>query len=326
MTTPRHAVDSGANGRYYTHPQTGQQLISVTNANGTSSSKPSLVPWAAKCAADAAWELLPLMINASRARTDCRDQHPKTSLTQLQGEGRLCGTCYGCLTRAIKNRHVEVRDKAADLGTAVHTHADAHVTGRQLEHDPDVAPFIDQYLRFLSDYDIDINANIEAAELTVARPAAGWAGTLDVIAAMKIAHVPGEGRCIPLEEGERGLWLIDIKTSLTRSPWQSFPENELQLAALRNASEMWLPDDTVKPFRYRFSGVATLQLRPDQYAFIPVPAGASAYKAFLAGVTRARWQHDEWPGDYDHRHTYPDASHKPKRQTRANTTAKETES
>ena len=31
MTSPKRAIDTGDTGRYYTHPETGELLISVTN-------------------------------------------------------------------------------------------------------------------------------------------------------------------------------------------------------------------------------------------------------------------------------------------------------
>ena len=51
MTSPRHA-ESTAKGRYYTHPVTGQRLVSVTNAISVGMAKPALVPWAAKVTAE----------------------------------------------------------------------------------------------------------------------------------------------------------------------------------------------------------------------------------------------------------------------------------
>ena len=71
MTSPKHAQATDR-GRYYTHPVTGQQLVSVTNVLGQSMAKPALVPWAAKMTAEAAWDALPRMVAALRRPTDCR--------------------------------------------------------------------------------------------------------------------------------------------------------------------------------------------------------------------------------------------------------------
>ena len=60
MTSPVHAHDTD-NGRYYTHPQTGEQLVSITNVL-SSIAKPALVPAAVKITAETAADLVPLLV------------------------------------------------------------------------------------------------------------------------------------------------------------------------------------------------------------------------------------------------------------------------
>lgn len=278
MTSPRHAQDTDQ-GRYYTHPKTGELLVSVTNVLSTCMAKPALVPWAAKITAEKAVATTPALVASLRIKP-CK---PKRVADE-------CGRCTPCLTKTIKREVTVVREKASDLGTRIHHHADAHVTGRQVPHDDEVEPYLEQYLRFLDDFGIDLTTDVEAAELTVAHPKLGLAGTLDLL-----LHLPLDGTfdntTKALPEGQRALWLVDIKTSATKPADTVYDEMPLQLTALKNATEMWLPDDTVAPMVKGITGCAVLNLRTDSYALIPLPSGArewDAYKGLLAGT---KWIH-----------------------------------
>ena len=289
MTDPKLAVSTD-HGRYYTHPATGELLISVTNVIGTCTSKPALVPWAAKASNDRAWQVLPRMVSALRRPTDCR---PAASAARREWEP--CGQCRPCLEREIKGHHAVIRDSAADLGTRVHALAEAHVTGASHVMDPESEPYVQQYLRFLADYSIDINAgHIESAEMSVASPRIGYAGTLDLLAHLRLDAFLGDRKPPKLLPGDqRALWLIDIKTSATRPASSIYDEYILQLAALRYATEMWLPNDTVKQMLRGIRGAAVLNLRADDYALIPVPALPDAHKVFCSMVGAAKWRHGD---------------------------------
>lgn len=304
MSTPRHAAgDDTKDGRHYIHPVTGQRLISVTNAIGRHMEKPGLVPWAAKLATLEAWEQLPAMVKASRARDDCRD--PKKPLYKQD----LCGECWGCLTRWITSAHKRASEKASDLGSAVHRAAEAHLTGRPVIPDDDVEPFIGQYLTFLDDFGVDLERDVEAAELTVADPYRGYAGTLDIMLRLGVGY--GDRRAFAVE-GERRLWLIDIKTSLTRPATQTFPENQLQLVGLWLASEVWLPDDTVMRFIPKPTSIGVLNLRPTTYELVPFPQGDAVRNAFYGVLAAAMWGRDHWDTDRSHRPIRPSGRFKPK--------------
>lgn len=293
MTEPRHAHDVDGKGRFYTHPVTGQQLISVTNALSVGMAKYGLPLWYAANAAEYAMDNLPAIV--ARSRTD-RD---------------------GAL-KDIKAAAERVRDKAANLGTRVHDLAEAHVLGNKLareEGDETAELFIDQYLKFLSDYGIDIGADIVSAEMTVADPDAGYAGTLDVLANMRLdGFMPGGA--VKRLRNPTALWQYDIKTSMTRASTQVYASHALQLTALKHAKEMWLPDDSVAPMVRGIKGCAVLNLRPKTYRFIPLPTGVPEVKAWRSILTLAHWLHDEWPGEYDYRPLLPDATFVPKRGTK----------
>lgn len=289
MTSPRHA-ESTAQGRYYTHPKTGQKLISVTNALSVAVAKPALVPWAAKATAEAAVDALPRLIATSRDADDCRTK--RGSRARASDD---CLVCHACVIREIKRAPAIVRDKASDLGSRIHELAEAHALGRSIaweDGDDEAEPFVKQYRRFLADYDVDLARDFESAELTVAHPSAGYAGTLDILARLKLdGYIAGQG-VKPTAEGEpRGLWLIDIKTSKTRPSTSVYGENALQLTALRDATEMWLPDDTIARFDLPIVGAAVLNLRASTYELIPVPSGTPERNAWRGVLATAHWMH-----------------------------------
>lgn len=294
MTSPKHAGDTEV-GRYYVHPKTGQQLVSVTNILSTAVAKPVLVPWAAKIVAE----------------------HAVTNWPQLTTRLRLDPDG---VTRDLKQQVTIARDKAADLGTRIHAMADAHVTGRPVPDDPEAAPYLAQYLKFLADFGVDLEHDVEAAELTVARPADGWAGTLDLLLRLCLdGFIPGQG-CRPVEDGKpKGLFLIDIKTSATRAAGSVYGEYALQLTALRNATEAWLPNDEIWPMTKGITGAAILNLRQRTYELIPLPTGPAEYQAFQGALAATKWLHtvgkDIGAGEY--RPVGPSGRAKPKR-TRTN--------
>ena len=310
MTSPKYAVgDDTARGRHYIHPsRPGVELISVTNVLGQAMSKTGLIPWAAKCAVEEAWRVLPQMVAASRTRSDCAQ--PGLALYKQD----LCGSCYGCLTRWLKSAHDRARDSASDLGVRVHRRAEAHLLGITLPREDidDVADsFLTQYLRFLADFDVDITRDVEATELTVAHTYRGYAGTLDILLRLRVAFLDGKACLVP--DGERTTALIDIKTSLTRPVTQTFPENRLQLAGLHLANEVWLPDGTIEKFSPKPTWCAVLNLRADKYELIPMPVGAPEHAAFLGALESATWQRDRWVTDRTHRPVTPKGRFKAKR-------------
>lgn len=291
MTDPKHAHDT-PNGRYYTRPETGQQLVSVTNVLSTGFAKFGLPRWYANNAADYALDNLPHVVTMARAN---RDE----------------------IRKEIAEAAERARDGAANLGTRVHALAEAHVTGQQLaeeEGDDEAGLYVAQYLKFLDDFGIDIERDFVSAELTVADPKRGYAGTLDAICKLGLdGYIHGQPvKALP--DGERKPWLWDIKTSRKRAATQTYADHSLQLSALRHAKEMWLPDDTTRRMFRGIVGCAVLNLRPKTYEFIPLPTRVDQELAtFHHILASCQWLHNEWPGDYDYRPVTPDGKTKPKR-------------
>lgn len=279
MTAPLHARDIRGRGRYYgacsdTCPFGDALLISVTNAQGVIN-KPALPPSAAKITAAAAWELLPAMVATSR-----QTENGPNGCDRKRVADR-CGTCRFCVTSAIKAAYRQEWEAKAELGTRIHAHAHAHVLGGAIAYDEEVEPFLDQYLRFLEEWRIDLDKHVEAAETTIVDRGNGYAGTGDIW-----LQLPTGPR------GRRQLYLVDIKTSLTKPADTVYTDQVLQLAGLRYAPKAILPDDTEVDVP-AFAGAALLNLRQDSYALIPLPADQTAHAAFVNAVGLQTFLHDQ---------------------------------
>lgn len=254
MTQPKHARDTD-HGRYYTDPAGGPDLVSVTNVLDTSVNKTrSLMPWAVKVTLE--WIFDHRMEVARRAITD-RDE----------------------LTKQLKEIHREVRDYASDLGTDIHRAAEQRLLGAPFAVDRVVAPYLNQLEAFLGFWGVDIDKHVEAAEITCLHRRLGYAGTADLM----IWLPTGEGRALEL-------WLIDFKTSATRSAKDVYPENTQQLAALRYCETVLLPDDTEQPMP-KIQRTGVLNLRAKSHALVEMPAGRDAHKAFRGALVNALWHH-----------------------------------
>lgn len=286
MTAPFHARDIRGKGRYYgacseTCPLGDELFISVTNAKDVIA-KPALVPAAAKATAGAAWDRLPLMVATSR-------QDPEGPCAKARVADR-CGTCRFCVTSAIKAEHKNEWESAADFGTLVHAHAHAHVLGRPMPYDEQVAPFVEQHVKFLEAWRIDLDRHVEAAELTVLSRKHKYAGTGDLWLHLPLAYDATTGRTSFTAWNRRKLWLLDGKSSLKKPVLTVYADQPLQLAGLRYAEEAVLPDDTVIDVP-RFEGAAILNWRAQAHALIPQPAGRDVHKAFLGAVELQRLFH-----------------------------------
>lgn len=254
MTDPKHA-HATENGRYYSDPAGGPDLVSVTNVLDTSVNKTrSLMPWAVKLTVE--WILDHRMEVARRAITDRTE-----------------------LTKQIKQVHIDARETAGDLGTVIHKAAEQRLLGVPFAVEARVAPYLVQLEKFLDFWGVDIDKHVEAAEITCLHRRLGYAGTADLM----IWLPTGEGRTLEL-------WLIDFKTSATRSAKAVYPENTQQLAALRFCETVLLPDDSEQPMP-EIQRAGVLNLRAKSHALVEMPADRDAHKAFRGALTNALWHH-----------------------------------
>lgn len=168
----------------------------------------------------------------------------------------------------LKGSPYRERDRKGNIGTAVHQAAEAHILGKPWPTpDQDVAPYVDQFRRFVEDFRPDF----ELAEASVYSRSAAYAGTLDAIAVL-----PGRGRA-----------LLDWKTTGKGV----YPEHAMQLAAYRFAEFIGLPDGTEAPMP-EVDGCAVVWLAPDEYQVVPVIADDQVFKHFRYVVENFRWMEE----------------------------------
>ncbi|MFJ1865491.1 hypothetical protein ACIOD1_12750 [Streptomyces sp. NPDC088097] len=253
MTNPRLARDT-ERGRYYSDPAGGPDLVSVTNVLDTAVAKKALIPWAVKLTVEHVLANLP-------------------SITL-----RLV-TEPTAVVREIKAVHRDVKDRAADLGDRIHKGAELYLCGAPVPADPEVAPYLVQLKVWLAGWGVDLNEHIEATEITVFHRRLGYAGTADLLIWLPTGP-----------SGQLELWLIDFKTSATRPAKSVYPENTLQLAALRYAETVLLPDDTDAPMP-AIQRAGVLNLRAKSHALVPMPADRNAHRAFRGALEATRWLH-----------------------------------
>lgn len=277
MSEPLHARDLKGKGRYYgtcgrDHcPFGDDQFISVTNAQGVVA-KPALVPAAVKVTAETAWNRLPEMVAMSIQPAEGLNGCEKKRVAER------CGQCRFCLTAQIKREHQNIWDRAADFGTDVHTAAYKENVGEPRTYDADVEAFVQVYLQAMSMLGVDLDKHIEAAETTIISRRHGYAGTGDIWVSLPLNPATNE-----VHPSKRWLWLLDIKTSLTKPANTVYSDQILQLAGLRFAESAVLADDSEVPVP-KFAGTALLNLRADSWALIPLPADRAAHRAFVNAV------------------------------------------
>ncbi|MEU9865522.1 hypothetical protein AB0D99_32100 [Streptomyces sp. NPDC047971] len=254
MTQPRHARDT-ERGRYYSDPAGGPDLVSVTNIIDTAVNKSmALVPWGVKLTVEHFldnWKPIVRRVLVDRP----------------------------ALTRELKAIHRDAKERAADLGDRVHAAAEAHVLGAPVADDPEVAPYTEQLKLWLASWGVDLDKHVEATEITCFHRRLGYAGTADLL--IWLPTGPG---------GRLELWLIDYKSSATRPAKSVYPENTLQLAALRFCETVLLPDDTDAPMP-RIERAGVLNLRAKSHALVPMPADRTAHRAFRGLIEGTRWLH-----------------------------------
>lgn len=264
MSKPKYAVATDDKGRHYVHPTSGEMWPSVTNILDVAVAKPALTGWAAKITAENFWTRLPDAVNASMNGTSARDT----------------------LLREIKGQIKVVRESAAGLGTRVHDHAECIALGKTPPDDPEVAPYAEQLARFFRDFNVDLTKHVHAAEATIINRTVGYAGTADVWVELPVSPA---GEWTPRK---RWLYLCDYKSSAGRPVDSTYPEQGCQLAALSMAESLLLDDGTEVDPPGPILATAIINLRTNDYAFIPMPADRdAAFKAFKGAAAMTKYMH-----------------------------------
>lgn len=180
--------------------------------------------------------------------------------------------------------------KAAARGTDLHQAAEKLALGQEPEIEEHNRPFLDQFVRFLEDF----QPEFLMSEAPIYHLRYGYAGTCDGIVVI---------------DGQRVLF--DIKTTAhsktsgkSRPP---FDEHILQICAYRHAELVGLLAERVETHRGRYysfdpdkhsepmpetDGAVCLVVSPHDYELIPVRANDEVFKAWLAVLALARFKEE----------------------------------
>jgi hypothetical protein len=256
----RRVTMAGGGDRYYLWNR--RQYPSVTTIIGNATAKPYLTRWAAKEAA--LWALNNLDKLASL------QGEPLEFADDRRPKGEVARAAYDLMAGA----HERNRDNAADIGSRVHDVAESYALGEDFPTNPDddLAPF----LRTLSLWFEDFQPDIIAAEAPVVSEQYGYAGTMDLAARFAVI----EGRRL----------LLDYKSGKNISS-----DVSLQLAGLRYADFMVLPDGTTAPVP-EVDGCAVVHIRPNGYRMYEVKADEETFMTFRYAQQMHRWVTDDSKG------------------------------
>jgi hypothetical protein len=235
---------------------------SVTTIIGNATSKPYLQRWAAKEAALAALANVDALAALQGQPIEyADDRRPKTPAAR---------ELYDLMASASERD----RDSAADIGSRVHDIAEAYALGVDFPINPasDLAPFLATLKRWFDDF----QPVILAAEAPVVSERYGYAGTMDLAAGFT-------------DLGGRRL-LLDYKSGKSISS-----DVALQLAGLRYADFMVLPDGTTAPVP-EVDGCAVVHIRPNGYRMYEVKADEETFMSFRYAQAMHRWATDTSKG------------------------------
>jgi hypothetical protein len=243
----REAQDDG-DSRWYVHPESGEQYLSVTFVTGRTNGKPWLAPHYAKAAAEYAVDFIDEWQRAAR-------QARAEAIVKRQNPDQAARDAAVAL---IKRQAARQRDLKADLGSWWHDVQEALVLDTPLPGIPEdldgrvvdwagetvlidqawLDQVFDGWLAFVQDFP---DMEILAAECTVASDEHEAAGTIDLIVRMP------DGRVL----------VIDLKTGAHLGR-----EILAQLGPYHRFGTVWLRDGRIvaKPAT---DGAAVLHLRPE---------------------------------------------------------------
>lgn len=265
--------------RTYTHPVTGDELVSVTTVLGATLGKPFLTAWAARLAAEYAVDNLDLLMatvvtKGAKAAVDL-----------------------------AKDKAKEVRERKADAGKYVHKVVEALILWaspegegadialpdlpEHLEHvlydEQPLDEVVDWMITGFTSFVTTWNPEFLASEMATYNLGLGVAGTLDAIIALSGVALKPDGTLVAAP-GKKLVVCVDVKTG--KSLDATVPE---QLAAYRRMTEA-LPvlTEGLVPMPDT-DAAAVLHLRPehrDGYRLMPLSpaADAQAWNRFRRAV------------------------------------------
>ncbi|WP_435279110.1 hypothetical protein [Streptomyces sp. 1222.5] len=235
---------------WYRVPGTDIKLRRVTTILSQGFPKPQLVFWAANLTAADAFANLPRLVAASLRPADKEETYDW-----------------------LRKGHIRKKDERGEIGGAVHDVIEAKVLGTPIPEsflsDEEIAPFVDNFLRFVADWEIEF----EASEMVVGNFTDGWAGKLDYLFRSRlIAEL--------LDVPPQTLFIGDTKTGGELDEKGVYPEAGAQMSAYRRAEVCWLRDGTQLPMPKVHDVGIVLHLRPEGYRPMPLKCGDDVYGVF----------------------------------------------
>jgi hypothetical protein len=305
---PFHSVEESDDGRWYVID--GQRLMSVTTAfKGIA--KPGLVVKAASLAAEFAFAELPALMAASR-RKPCGNTWSRCHHEAGEScERCACGTCQGCVTRWVGERHIREWARRADEGVRVHDVAEWwSYHGLIKDHDPDIAGYVKSFQAYVADYGITPDDVLLAEALLVHRDI-GAAGQTDGVVRIhaerteKAAKLISRLTQVPWKQTQKlkltSDVLFDIKTREGDEP-KFYPENSLQLAGYRHFPVIRVKNSDVEVPMIPVDAGMIVQLLPRRYAVRPVVCDKATYEqGFLTALNMYRWMTESGPASVSSR-------------------------
>jgi hypothetical protein len=229
----------GTRGNQRWYEWRGERYWSVTTIISGGLPKPVLVPWAKKYTAEYAvdnFKKLGALLEPDESG-------------QVDRQGAVDW---------LKGAAFRERDRAGDMGNAVHKAVEAYVLGKPMpKWPPIVAARMKAFEQYLSDYEPEYETGM--AEAPVFSRTQRYAGTLD-----NIVKIDGR-RLIKDTKGGKGV----------------YPEVGLQLAAYRYAEFIGLPDGSEQPMP-PVDGAVVLHLpEAGGYELVDVRADEEIFRSFL---------------------------------------------
>jgi hypothetical protein len=235
---------SGRGGRFYAWR--GNMYWSVTTIINGGIPKPVLVNWAKKVTAEAAVRSLKIVNE------------------MVESEGPDAAVDW------LKRAPDRIRDKAGDVGTAIHKAAEAYTLEKPYpEWTDDERPSMERFVAWLERF----QPAFLAAEVPVFSDRERYAGRLDAIIEFD-------------RDDARLMWEVDEKRPVRlmldyTTAKGVYPEKGLQMSAYRFA-DTWLglPNGEEGPMP-RTDGGAVLHIRPDGCELVPMRVDEDIFQVFL---------------------------------------------
>lgn len=275
------AIPTPSQGYYRDPNDPSVKLRRVTTILEQGAPKGGLVWWAGDTVARSAIENLPWLVTHVR-RPEDREE------------------AFQWLRRA----HERKKDERGDVGAAVHTIIECHILGTavplHVANDPDMRPFIVNFLAFIEDWDVEFTAS----EMVVANYGEtrdgieypGYAGKLDYMLrsrplceALAFAgyDVDPDADLDLMGDTKTGGGLHE-KTS-SGQPKGVYPEAGLQMSGYRNGHKAWLQDGTKVDMPPTHPVGIVLHLRPEGYLVYPMRCDEYVFEKFRHIQAVAEW-------------------------------------